>query len=306
MNSKHSSELEHFPDFLYKYRTLSDRTTNLIASRSIWLSRPSKLNDPLECRTGHVDPAEIKAIVKKLETAAALGLVDRVVNTQQVYSLTEEDATRWIQSIYRKSHKRRYEAVREMSERHGVRLSEPQRVVKAFQRDVSKVGILSLSADPANELMWAHYADEHRGLVLGFSCAEGTQLRGDKTVPVVYKDGPRASVVGGFNQRTEFRLTEGGKQVWNAAIPFDSDLFRAVISTKPTSWSYEKEWRYVEPNEGLYAWPAPLTSATFGLRMSRALRDEYRSLLKRSVGDSVEFYAMRISRENTLERYRLD
>ncbi|WP_165603069.1 DUF2971 domain-containing protein [Mycobacteroides immunogenum] len=302
VNPRDEDNLEHRPNILYKYRAATDRTLDSIATQSIWLSLPTNLNDPLECRTGMVSPKEAKELVRRMEEAAVLGLLTK----PQIYSLTFDETQRWSDSVRRKSHRAKYQAVREMAQRHGVRLSSPKDIVKNFKTRVSKVGILSLSEDSNNELMWAHYADEHRGLVLGFSSEPHTLLGGQNTIPVTYSDSPRGSVADGFNQRIAMRRTTSGGQVWKSEIPFESELFRAVISTKPTSWEYEKEWRYVEHNHGLRPWLSPLVSVTFGVRMAASECRRYQALVRNSMSDTVEFYTMRVSSENKLHRHRLE
>lgn len=302
MSPNKSAKIEQRPEILYKYRAATDRTVEMIATKSIWLSRPTDLNDPLECRTGKMDSKETRAIIRKMEEAAVLGLLAR----RQIYSLTPEATARWINSIRQKTHRKKYEAVRNIANRHGVRLSSPEKIIRDFQKRISATGILSLTEDPQNELMWAHYADEHRGLVLGFSCGKETPLGGSNTIPVTYSNDSRASIANGFQQKSSLSFSTSGQQVWKSQIPFESDLFRTVVSTKPASWEYEKEWRYIESTHGLRSWPAPLVSVTFGVRMKAAAREKYRAHIRSSVGDSVNFYVMRVSRENELERHRIN
>lgn len=38
-----------------------------------------------------------------------------------------------------------------------------------MRKNISSVGIFSLSENPCNELMWSHYAASHKGIALGFS-----------------------------------------------------------------------------------------------------------------------------------------
>ena len=90
------------------------------------------------------------------------------------------------------------------------------------------VGILSLSEIPDHELMWSHYADTYRGLVLCFD--EGNSFfnrRRSETDEfyfvrkVHYSDGPATSLAN-----------------------IDGD---ALLVTKGTKWSYEREWRMLVP-----------------------------------------------------------
>jgi hypothetical protein len=81
-------------------------------------------------------------------------------------------------------------------------------------------GILSMSATSDNSLMWAHYADSHQGMVIGFEANHPYFL---KAQPIDYMDSrPRVALISD--------LTPG-------------DIF----FTKGSEWSYEREWRMVRP-----------------------------------------------------------
>ncbi|RLB89537.1 MAG: hypothetical protein DRH50_13580, partial [Deltaproteobacteria bacterium] len=49
-----------------------------------------------------------------------------------------------------------------------------RQIVKELGR---KQGVLCLSSDPKNVMMWAHYADNHEGLLLQFDFATIWQIR---------------------------------------------------------------------------------------------------------------------------------
>ena len=84
-----------------------------------------------------------------------------------------------------------------------------------------KVGILCLSEDPANILMWSHYANNHAGICIGFD----TDYKPFSSAnPVSYSDErPTAE----FNSAPE-------------------KLLSRVLLTKSKHWSYEREWRSIK------------------------------------------------------------
>ncbi|MFC6520321.1 DUF2971 domain-containing protein [Undibacterium arcticum] len=45
--------------------------------------------------------------------------------------------------------------------------SDPQKVVS--EERMQNIGVMCLSEDKNNKLMWSHYADSHRGICIGFS-----------------------------------------------------------------------------------------------------------------------------------------
>jgi len=86
------------------------------------------------------------------------------------------------------------------------------------------VGILSLSEIADNEPMWAHYADEHKGLVLCFDEQHSFFNRRRSENDEFY-----------FVRKVRY---SSGPPVSLATVDGD-----ALLVTKGAQWSYEREWR---------------------------------------------------------------
>lgn len=94
----------------------------------------------------------------------------------------------------------------------------------------SKVGILSLSEDPTHPLLWAHYAQSHKGFAIEFDVTHSFFNRRRKETDefyhlrkVIYAD----------------RSMKG-----RALRDLDGD---DLLVTKASAWSYEAEWRMLVP-----------------------------------------------------------
>lgn len=92
----------------------------------------------------------------------------------------------------------------------------------------NRYGMLCFSSDWENPLLWSHYGDKHRGMVLGFD------VNDDKLEPVKY-----------FRERP--------------ALPdIDLEIARQLLFTKYQDWQYEAEHRIFtdlkdrDPETGLY------------------------------------------------------
>jgi hypothetical protein len=88
-----------------------------------------------------------------------------------------------------------------------------------------KFGMLSLSRNPNSLLMWAHYSDDHKGMLIEFDEEHSFFKRGFKLSPIVYS-----------SNRTKEAFMVGD------SIDLDSMLYR-----KSSEWAYEQEWRLVAP-----------------------------------------------------------
>jgi hypothetical protein len=118
-------------------------------------------------------------------------------------------------------------------------------------------GILSLTLTPDNLLMWAHYADEHRGAVIEI----------DPTVRAFARPGELAGAVHYSGERP--------------LIPETDDILLSHFFTKSREWAYETEYRVVRKLETCVAAvdakplpihlfefpPAALRRVVFGVRV---------------------------------------
>ncbi|USE38695.1 DUF2971 domain-containing protein [Endozoicomonas sp. SCSIO W0465] len=125
--------------------------------------------------------------------------------------------------------------------------------IKYIDENKHKVGVISLTESKDNLLMWSHYANEHKGVILGFhtSCfdkshpfenlfklrmrntnfLEGFELfRGD-CYPVIYRKQPRYKV-----DMYDFDYSN------ISAEGCDRILFE-IFQQKSDEWIYEKEHR---------------------------------------------------------------
>lgn len=126
---------------------------------------------------------------------------------------------------------------------------------KYLQDEVDRAGVVCFSKVRDDILMWAHYADKHRGLCFEFDGSNNRRFFGEAQ-PVEYED--------------------------YTPIPIGEDSDRQVtrvILTKSKHWSYEREYRIVRPGEAGRKAPFPpglLTGVIFGCMM----RDDVRELVR--------------------------
>ena len=117
-------------------------------------------------------------------------------------------------------------------------------------------GMICFGKTWQNPVMWAHYAEKHKGVCLGFSIASSVISE------VNYTDRKIDVDVGLY-------LPSGG---------LSADLIKKTLLTKSTAWQYEAEWRVLaqletpDPSNGLYytdfAEQLELRSVIIGYRCS--------------------------------------
>lgn len=293
------------PEILYKYRDDSERTEEIIKNQKIWLSSPMQLNDPLECRIGEIPKDWEERTILELEQGQILGAITNLPNFQSpktLFSLSERSTSKWLKRFRKLSHDRKIKALRTLYSEHGTTLSNPRNIFKDMRRRLSLVGIFSLSETCSNELMWAHYGDNHKGIVFGFSTSGDCKLVNARhCLPVNYaKEKPMFKV--GF--RNEVHIMETYSGISNIQrVSFEDDTFRSTISTKTPAWEYEKEWRYIEEESGLFDFPGTLNQVIFGLRMSKERKLFFKKLIDKHLKNDISFFE--IVESNDLSEFKV-
>lgn len=106
-----------------------------------------------------------------------------------------------------------------------------EKSVRAWAKEFRKIvtqdnGIISFSSNWSQPLMWAHYADSHKGVALGFEVPERLLFKIDyvenRIKPDTNVDHSKSSMEG---------------------------LIHKLLRTKHSEWSYEDEFRLVRPLE---------------------------------------------------------
>jgi len=115
-----------------------------------------------------------------------------------------------------------------------------------------KYGVLSLTRQPLNALMWSHYGDSHQGVVLGFDC----DLAG-------FSD-PQSNVIPSQYGEMIYSATKPHKDLpvindhelmdIGGSLRFDSNTFnlmKRAFLYKSLEWAYEEEVRIVKNIENI-------------------------------------------------------
>ncbi|NBQ67484.1 MAG: DUF2971 domain-containing protein [Nitrosomonadaceae bacterium] len=122
---------------------------------------------------------------------------------------------------------------------------------------VDKSGVFSLSYNPLNELIWAHYGGSHRGFCVGYDLQKLVEFEPSLhyCIDVQYSD--TAPVL-----RSE--------QLIGAATPV---ILQQILGVKSTPWHYEEEVRLVTSPPGLHEHDfRAVKRVYFGLRCLESTR----------------------------------
>lgn len=119
----------------------------------------------------------------------------------------------------------------------------------AFKSRLSRnFGVLSLTRNPLNALMWSHYGDDHRGVVLGFDVNLSKLNEIDECViparfgEVIYSSTIPRNFLAEANKD---ELMAVGEET-NSFTDHRFDLFKNCFLYKDYVWGYEEEVRVVK------------------------------------------------------------
>lgn len=150
-------------------------------------------------------------------------------------------------------------------------------IIDQFERLKSDCAVYSLSASVNSELLWAHYAREHKGFCIEYDV--------QKLVPWFPDDE--------FKKISYKKEYEG---IGLAEIPLagaDNNAFcEKMFFTKSEAWDYEEEWRLLVIRSGLRKYDfRAVTGIYFGLATSKEF---IAKVMKGLAGRSIKYYQMKL------------
>ncbi|MET1171126.1 hypothetical protein [Paenibacillus amylolyticus] len=94
-----------------------------------------------------------------------------LVKDATFYGLNKQEARNFDKRIRsKKTFDKKYDLINNfLKEKTGRYLSNPEGFINSINEKINNAGILSLSDNPLQSLMWSHYADSHSGIAVGIS-----------------------------------------------------------------------------------------------------------------------------------------
>ncbi len=284
----------------YKYRGNSKYTEMIFSTGKVRLSTAHVLNDPFECSLQAIGADWIKEKTLEMKRAGIAGFLstlhEAIESGTSFFGLNADELPQILEMLSQKGDiDGAYEYYKDVMLRlNGHPPSDPDALFSNLDDQLNQVGIFSMSASCLVQLLWAHYAEDHKGICIGFSPEEGKKLcSSEHFLKVIYSDEIPKMSDEGFNVRMDMSIDQSGRLYASSyQIAFTDKTFQTAIRTKPTCWAYEEEWRYVEPLGGDYEWPGKLSEIVFGLKCPQDKREHYIDLATRNVPNEVFLYEM--------------
>lgn len=257
-------KLDDLPPTIYKYRSWTeDYHKEILKEQIVFMAQPSSFDDPLDCK-----------LQKRYD----------LLTGQDIYNKYLEDSKRE-NPIWTRQQHRKY--ARDWSKKSPLR--DPEYIKKIqkthFVEFDKRMGVLSLTGNPAIIRMWEEYAENHQGFCVG------------------------------FEPKKMFKHLGGGGKVFYCEqlpviLPFDSieKEHLTQVFSKETKWSFEEEYR----THKFYSHPATIQDRKinlpkdcykeliFGAHMSETNREEIILVCKEQNLD-VEFFVEKNNEDNEIK-----
>lgn len=173
---------------------------------------------------------------------------------------------------------------------------ELNQVVKGEVSDLLKhfvknIGIYSLSRTVKDEVMWAHYANSHKGFCMEFDLDKlrTNQLETGFWLDVAYlSQPPKVS----FVEMVDRKILNSSSRIGLGAGEGSISYLMKLLSSKSMRWSYEQEVRICMLGVGAFRHDLDaLKSIYFGVRAERRL---IRLVMRLMRGRGLKYYQMKM------------
>jgi hypothetical protein len=222
------------PPSLYKY--CSTHGANLIKDLKFKVTPPIQFNDPFELSPYLGKPTSSDHIKNVLEAITLEEVHQDMLKAGEKLPPFDE----FVKSV---------NSMAPMLERHAgpaFDVGYRQLAATELRRFSEELGIVCLSERENDPLMWSHYTDCHKGMVIEFDTAHEYFQNNSKFLKVHYTD-----------ERVPF---DPDIPVGSAE---ESEFAQKLMTTKQTCWSYETEWRSLFPLHGCEKRPVNGTNLYF-------------------------------------------
>lgn len=278
---------DNIPTRLYKYKSFSVDSLDLLVSDTLYFADPTTFNDPLDCNPSVLNNIKnvdmLNEILyklvkdnhqKELKKAAEKIKYKGPKTFNKIELLGENEAEKIINNI---AH-----SVDFFYESYDLTTSE---YIKKYLLKNYAIGVLSLAKNFDCPLMWSHYADQHKGFCIGYDVSVNNSI---DIHPVDY-EGKRFI----NTQQIYDMLFSNNGQCKQAA---KEEIEKVILLNKAPSWSYENEYRAIS-NQGLQDSQFRLSDVTFGLRFKESAKFSVIRALQSRLGE-ISFYEMSLCNDS--------
>lgn len=198
---------------LYRFEKNEKERCETISNKQLWISAPSEFNDLDDCRIRGIFGFQMSHEEhEKIMNGIKLFYPDESKLENEV--LSQETLNRLKTLIYLFAHNGNTTENRLYASKAWLEITEEIKTATGIR--------CFFGACPDNALMWAHYADNHKGFCIEYE----VDIKTPGLLEVTYS-----------SKLSDPSVTE--------LLFSPEETFRRILTTKKIEWNYEKEWRLV-------------------------------------------------------------
>ena len=305
---------KNVPEQLYKFRGCAEYSIDAFEKDELWLSKAALFNDLHDSLLFFDKSAILDSIEKMFSSGAVPSVIDKIKQVQ----FPNADLQNWVTEIFSSlDTKQLTDIVWQSVPGFSQWLDQCFTFAKDGIRERTKMVCLSESIK--SPLMWAHYADNHKGFAIGYDFRNNeitqcsncpnrscTDIKLGMIYPVVYSDKRLdATRYGQWIVQQQINRIIGipAEELYD-----DGFLFTKAALYKSNDWSYENEWRITcsTPNLAVEQKDRyPIKKKPIAIYFGSQIPDFYRKMLMHIADEKgIPRYQMYV--KNYSSKYELD
>lgn len=227
---------KNLPKAIYKYRETNEKQLDNFLHDRVWLSNPANFNDPFDSLLtvdyeNIIKKRFLKTLLEKAkkDSKVPAEILDEALKSDDPYSFLFDFASKMDGTNTEENEKFKKEFKKEQD----WHFNNLRSLLNKALRDSFKVCSFSARRpddSPLSLLMWAHYADSHKGFCIEYdlSTPNVKDFNYRFLYPVMYSD----------------NLFDASEFMENIRLGnFNNLYWKKTALSKSTIWTYEMEWR---------------------------------------------------------------
>ncbi|MBD5467419.1 MAG: DUF2971 domain-containing protein [Lachnospiraceae bacterium] len=305
---------KNVPEQLYKFRGCAEYSIDAFEKDELWLSKASFFND-LHDSLLFFDK---NAILDSIEEMFSSGSVSPIIESIKQVTFPNADLQKQAAEMFSSLDTEQLtDIVRQSVPDFSQLLDQCFSIAKDGIREQTKMACLSESIK--SPLMWAHYADNHKGFAIGYDFRNNeitqcsncpnrscTNIKQGTIYPMIYSDKRYDATRYGqwiVQQQINHIIGIPTEELYN-----DGFLFTKAALHKSNDWSYENEWRIIcsTPNLTIEQKDRyPIKKRPIAIYLGSQIPNYYRKMLMHIADEKgIPRYQMYV--KNYSSKYELD
>ena len=230
---------------VYKYQKIDEWFYKNLINMQIYCNSPENFNDPFDCQTELSYTESLGKIIE--EKRNHQDLMEKMLTGGPVLMIKHLVESELRDNFFVKD------------------------MITSLKSGREKLYISCFSDSLVNELLWAHYGWNHKGICIAYDIPEIKKVKYSEDYPRLSDD---------FIEKLLMLRREGIEAYPKYKEELQREFSEKAILTKSKAWEYENEWRLINNEEFVNINKNQFKSIYFGLRTSEEDKKAILQILK--------------------------